>query len=284
MFLKDFHRFFLEELKLVYEPQEASAITYMVFEALAGISKQTIITQPNRQFEPIIKERLETALQRLKKLEPVQYVIGYAWFCDLRFKVSPAVLVPRPETEELVNEVLQYVEKLPSATLLDIGTGSGCIPISIKTKMPALEVTAVDVSEDALAIAKENAASLAADIQFIQSNFLQEENWNELGTYDVIVSNPPYIPETEEQKMHTNVTAYEPHLALFVPDSKPFIFYEKIAAFGLQHLSASGCIFMETHEDFAKEVQAIFTALGYEARIKKDFFEKERMVIATLYR
>ena len=284
MFLKEFHRFFLEELKLVYEPQEASAITYMVFEALAGISKQTIITQPNQEFESVMKEQLETALQRLKKLEPVQYVIGYAWFCDLRFKVSPAVLVPRPETEELVNEVLQYVEKHPSATLLDMGTGSGCIAISIKTKMPGLKVTAVDVSEEALDIAKENAASLSANIQFIQCDFLQEENWNELGTYDVIVSNPPYIPETEEQKMHKNVTAFEPHLALFVPDNKRFIFYEKIVAFSLQHLSAGGCIFMETHEDFAREVQAIFTALGYDASIKKDFFEKERMVIATRYR
>lgn len=283
MFLKEFHRFFLEELKLVYEAQEASAITYLIFESLAGIEKQTIITQPNRPVAMGLQQQLETALQRLKQMEPVQYVIGYAWFCNLRFKVSPAVLVPRPETEELVTEILKYIEKHPSQTLLDVGTGSGCIPISIKNKLPALKVTAIDVSEEALVVAKENAATLRADIYFMMINFLEEASWNNLGTFDLIVSNPPYIPEIELESLHKNVTSFEPHLALFVPDNKRFIFYEKIAAFGLEHLSASGCIFMETHEDFAKEVQSIFSDSGYDAIIKKDFFEKERMVIATRY-
>ncbi len=283
MFLKEFHRFFLEELKLVYEAQEASAITYLIFESLAGIEKQTIITQPNRPVAMGLQQQLETALQRLKQMEPVQYVIGYAWFCNLRFKVSPAVLVPRPETEELVTEILKYIEKHPSQTLLDVGTGSGCIPISIKNKLPALKVTAIDVSEEALVVAKENAATLRADIYFMKINFLEEASWNNLGTFDLIVSNPPYIPEIELESLHKNVTSFEPHLALFVPDNKRFIFYEKIAAFGLEHLSASGCIFMETHEDFAKEVQSIFSDSGYDAIIKKDFFEKERMVIATRY-
>jgi len=284
MFLKEFHRFFLEELKLVYEAPEASAITYMIFEQLAGIDRQAVITQPNHPIEMAMQQQLQNALQRLKQMEPVQYVIGYAWFCNLRFKVSPAVLVPRPETEELVNEVLQYLKMHPSQTLLDVGTGSGCIPISIKNKLPALKVTAIDVSEEALEVAIENAVSLGADIHFMKTNFLEEANWNNLGTFDLIVSNPPYIPEIELESLHKNVTSFEPHLALFVPDNKRFIFYEKIAAFGLEHLSASGCIFMETHEDFAKEVQSLFSDSGYDAIIKKDFFEKQRMVIATLYR
>ena len=137
MLLKEFHRFFLEELKMVYEPQEASAI----------------ITKPERSLESDLEEQLKTGLKRLKQLEPVQYVIGHAWFCDLSFKVSPAVLVPRPETEELVQEVLNFLKKHPSQNLLDIGTGSGCIPISIKNKLPVIKVTAIDVSEEALTIA-----------------------------------------------------------------------------------------------------------------------------------
>ena len=284
MFLKEFHRFFLEELKLVYEAPEASAITYMIFEFMAGIDKQAIITQPQRAVTVALQQQIETALKRLKQMEPVQYVIGYAWFCNLRFKVSPAVLVPRPETEELVKSVLDFIKKHPVQTLLDIGTGSGCIPISIKNKVPALNVTAIDVSEAALQVAKENGVNLGADIHFLNSNFLLEESWKSLGTFDVIVSNPPYIPETELVTMPENVTAFEPHLALFVPNNERFIFYEKIAAFGLGHLTASGCIFMETHEDFAKEVQAIFINLGYEASIKKDLYEKERMIMATRYR
>ncbi len=283
MFLKEFHRFFLEELKLVYEAAEAASITDMIFESLAGIHKQTLITQPNHTVETALEQQLKTALQRLKQMEPVQYVIGYAWFCTLRFKVSPAVLVPRPETEELVEEVLDYLEKYPLETLLDIGTGSGCIPISIKNKFPALKVTAIDVSEAALEVAKENGVNLVADVHFIKNNFLLQEGWKNLGKFDVIVSNPPYIPEIELGTMQQNVTAFEPHLALFVPNNERFIFYENIATFGLEHLAANGCIFMETHEDFAKEVQAIFTDLGYKAIIKKDFFGKERMVMATRY-
>ncbi len=283
MLLKEFHRFFLEELKMVYEPQEASAITSMVFESLAGISKQEIITKPERSLESDLEEQLNTGLKRLKQLEPVQYVIGHAWFCDLSFKVSPAVLVPRPETEELVQEVLSFLKKHPSQNLLDIGTGSGCIPISIKNKLPVIKVTAIDVSEEALIIAKANALNLGTEIHFIKTDFLEETGWNELGKFDLIVSNPPYIPANEQETLHQNVTAFEPHLALFVPANQRFIFYEKIAAFGLEHLNAGGCVFLETHEDFAKEVQSIFNNMGYSARIKKDFFEKERMVIATRF-
>ncbi len=284
MILKEFHRYFLEELKLVYEAPEASAISFMVFESLAGIDNKTIITQPQLPIETALEKQLKSALERLKQMEPVQYVIGYAWFCNLRFKVSPAVLVPRPETEELVKAVLDFTEKHPVQTLLDIGTGSGCIPISIKNKVPALNVTAIDVSERALEVARENGVNLGGDIHFLNNNFLLEESWKSLGTFDVIASNPPYIPETELVTMPENVTSFEPHLALFVPNNQRFIFYEKIAAFGLGHLAAGGCIFMETHEDFAKQVQAIFKDLGYEASIKKDLYEKERMVMATRYR
>lgn len=283
MFLKDCHRFFLEEMKLVYEAAEAAAITTLVFEDLAGIPKKTIITHPNQTVDAASKLQLDTALQRLKKLEPVQYVIGYTLFCNLRFKVSGAVLIPRPETEKLVHEVIGYVNEHSSRTLLDVGTGSGCIPISIKTSCPDLKVTAVDVSYEAINIAKENNAAHATKVQLFKNNFLDETGWNTLPTFDVIVSNPPYIPASEIASMHKNVTDFEPHLALFVPDANRFIFYEKIAAFGLKHLSGDGCIFVETHEDYANEVADIFNSLGYKTKILKDFFEKDRMVIATRY-
>lgn len=281
MQLKELHTHFLNELKLLYEPHEASIITAMVLESLAGAGKSDIIIHPHRIVEKEIQLKIEQALTLLKQHQPVQYVIGQAWFYNLLFKVSPAVLVPRPETEELVAAVIDFIKPGHSKTLLDIGTGTGCIPISIKKNLPQILVSALDISEGALAIAKENAATHLTEISFIQMNFLDENSWKRMPVFDVIVSNPPYIPENEKEKLDKNVTAHEPHLALFVPDNQRLIFYEKIAAFGKDNLSPNGCIFLETHESYAKEVAAHFLEQGYEAIIKKDFYEKERMVIAN---
>lgn len=281
MQLKELHTHFLNELKLLYEPHEASVITAMIFESLVGAGKSDIITHPHRIVEKEIQLNIKQALTQLKQHEPVQYVIGQAWFYNLSFKVSPAVLVPRPETEELVSAVIDFIKSGHSKTLLDIGTGSGCIPIIIKKNLPHILVSALDISEDALKIAKENAATHSTEITFIQKDFLDENSWKELPEYDVIVSNPPYIPENEKEKLDKNVTAHEPHLALFVPDNQRLIFYEKIAAFGKKHLSPDGCIFLETHESYAKQVADHFLEQGYEAVIKKDFYEKDRMVMAT---
>ena len=168
--------------------------------------------------------------------------------------------------------------------IIDIGTGSGCIPIAIKKNMPALNITAIDISLDALAIAKQNAITHATTIEFKQLDFLNDAASATLDKYDVIISNPPYITEKQHDTMDKNVTAYEPHLALFVKDEQALIFYEKIVVFALTHLNENGMIFLETHEELAKEVAGLFDDKLYEVAIKKDIFEKERMVIVTRYR
>jgi release factor glutamine methyltransferase len=278
---KEIHSFFLNELKGLYNHQEAAAITSMVFESMAGVSKSTIITHPHQIVETGILQKLEEALIQLKEYKPVQYIIGHAWFLNLAFKVTPAVLVPRPETEELATTLIDFIRKNKKKNLLDIGTGSGCIAISIKKNIPEILVNALDISEEALLIAKENAATHLTDINWHQMNFLDTKNWKQLPVFDVIVSNPPYIPENEKELLDKNVTAHEPHLALFVPNNEPLIFYKKMAHFGKEHLSRDGSIFMETHELYAKEVSDYFSNQGYEVILKNDFFGKERMVIAT---
>ncbi|RYD76709.1 MAG: peptide chain release factor N(5)-glutamine methyltransferase [Sphingobacteriales bacterium] len=281
MQLRQFYNLFLEELKALYSYEEASAITNMVFEHFAHTDRTTIITQPGKEIEQEQLSALENALLQLKRNIPVQYIIGHAWFAGHKFEVNPAVLIPRPETEELVMEAVDFIKKNNKKSVLDIGTGSGCIPISIKKQQPATDITAIDISEEALAVAGRNALYNNAAIHFIRLDFLREDNWSQLPQCDVIISNPPYIPETEKDSLDKNVTLHEPHLALFVPDNQALIFYERIAAFGLKHLATNGCIFMETHEALAQQVARHFEEKGYEAVIKKDFFEKERMVIAN---
>ena len=275
------HQYYLSELKLQYEPHEASVICNMLFEGLLGINKRDIITHPNRIIEPEGVRKMEEALSSLKQHKPVQYVIGQAWFYNLPFKVSPAVLIPRPETEELVSLIIDYLKTAPENSLLDVGTGSGCIPISIKKNSPRTIVSAIDISEEALQIARENAKTHDTEINFKRIDFLNRGEWERLAQYNVIVSNPPYIPYEEKEKLDKNVRDYEPHLALFVPDNDPLQFYEGIAAFGKEHLLSGGCIFVETHESLASKVARLFELHGYTTTVKKDLFQKERMVIAT---
>lgn len=284
MRLRQLYNNFLTELKPLYEYEESAAVSTMIFEHFAGKNRADIISDPDFELLPENVSELEFALLELKRHVPVQYIIGHAWFMNRKYKVTDAVLIPRPETEELVLKVLDFCQANNKKKVIDIGTGSGCISISIKTALPQLNVSAVDISEAALAVAKENAAANNATIHFIQQDFLQEEKWKELGVYDVIISNPPYIPENEKAMLDSNVTAHEPHLALFVPDNQALIFYEKIAVFAKNHLAAHGCIFMETHESFAGAVANHFNQNGFEAIVQKDFFEKERMVIASRFR
>jgi len=171
--------------------------------------------------------------------------------------------------------------KLTDPTILDIGTGSGCIPIAIKKNLPASKLTAIDISADALALAKENSVKHNAHINFMLLDFLHESTWSTLPLFDIIISNPPYIPLNEKEKLAKNVTDFEPHLALFVPDKSPLIFYEKIAVFGRDHLLPNGKIYLETHEDYAKETAALFRTHYQTVMIKKDMYDKDRMIIIT---
>ena len=282
MTIKKQYHFFLQQLKAIYSQSEATVITDWVFESIAGLQRFDIVKDPQQLLTNSIAEQLQTALADLLLHKPMQYVTGEAWFYNLKLFVNEHVLIPRPETEELVQLVLDssVARSNPLPTILDIGTGSGCIALAIKKNLPAADVTAIDVSKQALYIASINAATYDADIIFLKVDFLDESEWESLPMFDIIISNPPYIPINEKANLDTNVTAYEPHQALFVPDNAPLLFYEKIATFGIKHLNPNGQIFMETHEDFAKETAALFSENYKTVLIKKDLFGKERMVIA----
>ncbi len=282
MTIKELYRNFLIELQKVYSLSEATAITDWVFEKKISLKRTEIIKNPDKMITPAAKKLIQSTLQELLQHKPVQYVLGEAWFYHMKLKVNEHVLIPRPETEELVEQLIaDRKSKLTDPVILDIGAGSGCIPIAIKKNLPASVVTSIDVSKNALALAKENAEMYNAHISFLEMDFLNENNWQKLPVCDVIVSNPPYIPISEKEKLNKNVIDYEPYQALFVPDLSPLIFYEKIAAFGKDHLHHSGKIYLETHEDYASAVAAIFQKEYPTVMIKKDIFGKERMVLVT---
>ena len=281
MTIKEQYHFFLQQIQTIYNLNEATVITDWVFESLADIKRFDIIKDPDQQLVNLKNKEIEIALSALLQHKPIQYVLGEAWFYNMKLKVNGHVLIPRPETEELVQLVLNEEKHFKMPAVLDIGTGSGCIAIALKKDMPQAIVTAIDVSKEALLVAKGNATSQQCVIQFLQVDFLDESQWARLPMFDMIISNPPYIPITEKDKMDNNVTLFEPHKALFVPDDSPLLFYKKIAGFADKHLNPNGKIFMETHEDFANQTAALFLQQFKEATIQKDIFGKERMVIAA---
>jgi release factor glutamine methyltransferase len=281
MTLKEVYRKILEQAQTIYSLSEATTMTDWIFENVASIQRADIIKTPNLELSQSILEELDNRLHQLLLHKPIQYILGEAWFYDMKLKVDENVLIPRPETEELVGMIITNNQQKTSLKILDIGTGSGCIPIALKKHLPNAIITSIDVSEGAILVAKENAGIQNTAIQFIHVDFLDETGWSSFPTFDVIVSNPPYIPLNEKEKMDKNVTAYEPGIALFVPDNDPVLFYKRIAAFGKTHLNPEGKIYVETHEDYTKETAAVFTTLQYEhVLIKEDMFGKERMVIA----
>ncbi|MEO6490259.1 MAG: peptide chain release factor N(5)-glutamine methyltransferase [Ferruginibacter sp.] len=281
MTVNEVYKAYLDGLEKIYSRGEVESIAALVFESMAGINRAAIKKDRDRLLDVSVVQKLTVSLKKLKLNTPVQYVLGEAWFSDLKFIVSPAVLIPRPETEELVLKVINYLKDWSNASLLDIGTGSGCIPISIKKILPHLKVTAIDKSIEALAIARENATIYKTGIDLFQNDFLDEAGWNNFPVFDVIVSNPPYIPFGEKEMIDKNVADFEPAIALFVEDDRPLIFYEKIARFGKQHLKTGGKIFVETHELFAEQVDELFENAGYISSIELDMHGKQRMVIAT---
>lgn len=281
MHWKELYNLFLNELTLKHGLDEAVAICRLCFEEIAGKDRLFIQAHGKEKVDEAVEKTMLQALKQLHLDVPVQYVIGKAWFRNLHFKVTADTLIPRPETEELVQLAIDHIKQYNNYSVLDIGTGSGCIPISIKKECEAAKVSAIDFSKDALEVAKENAAENKTEVDFIWMNFLEESTWNTLAQFDIIISNPPYIPISEKNELDKNVIAYEPSMALFVEDERPLIFYEKIAQFATNHLEANGYIFLETHWQYAYEVAAIFIEAGFDATVLKDFFEKERMVMAT---
>lgn len=281
MSISDNYKIFRSQLCTIYDEIEAEHITRMIFESVMNISRLDIITHPNKELSLVEKNKLQQCLEELIQQKPVQYVIGFTWFYKLRFMVNEHVLIPRPETEELIAATIKELGDDAKNKILEIGSGSGCIPIAIKKNAPNTIVTSIDISESAIAVAKMNAEHHHTDISFRYFDFLDTENWNTLGKFDFIVSNPPYIPQREYEVMDNNVRLFEPASALFVPNHQPLIFYEKIAEFSIEHLHENGKIFLEIHQDFGKQVCAIFNEQRFTTELKKDIYENDRFVIAT---
>jgi len=267
---------YLKALSKICDQAEARAITLWILEEVLHVKGPKLSIERFMVLTAYQEELLDTYLQRLLQYEPVQYILGYAEFYGLKFKVSPAVLIPRPETEELVELTLSEI-KNPKSKILDIGTGSGCIPIALKKNLPNAALTSIDISSEALCIAKENAAINNTDVTFIQLDILTDVPD---GKFDIIVSNPPYIGYDEKEKMNDNVLIYEPHLALFSGD--PLIFYKRIAETAPHLLNPLGRIYLEVSEYRAKEVAEIFAKMGWMKQIKKDMSGKERIVVVHL--
>ncbi len=281
MTVDESYKHFVKKLKSVYDDGEANNITDWVFESIASIKRLDRITDKQKQLNNLTVEQLNHALQQLLEHKPVQYVLGEAWFYKMKLKVNEKVLIPRPETEELVEWVVdEFKIQNSKLKILDVGTGSGCIAIALKKELPASEIFAIDVSKDALQVAMQNSQEHNAEINFMQIDFLNEKSWASLSSFNIIISNPPYIPENEKRKLAKNVADHEPHVALFVNDSDPFIFYKEIAAFAEKNLKEQGKIFVELHESYANEVQQIFAEKNFTTEIKKDIYGRERMICA----
>ncbi|MEM6261140.1 MAG: peptide chain release factor N(5)-glutamine methyltransferase [Bacteroidota bacterium] len=261
-----------QSIKEVYETPESWAVTHRLLEFLAG---ETVLPHHYIAWDKIREEQLKNILERLQGGEPLQYITEEAPFFGHIYKVSPDVLIPRQETEELVQWVL---DELPeTGKLLDVGTGSGCIAISIALNQPETDVLAMDVSEAALSIGQYNAAALNAGVQFICQNALDETAWP--APLTALVSNPPYVPAIEKESLAARVRDYEPGLALFVPDNDPLLFYRVIATRGLSVLPPGGRLFFEIHESLGQEVVSLLENLGYEnVELKQDLNGKDRMV------
>ena len=262
-----------------YPDVEARQIAEMIITSLGGITRNELLIEPNVELE--IKD-LESICDDLRRWRPVQYIIGSAEFADMELRVAEGVLIPRPETEELVDWVAR--EAKCGARILDLCTGSGCIAIALRRMVKDSEVWAMDISSKALAIARTNAEKYASDVRFVEGDALADfESKFEGVTFDAIVSNPPYIPDSDRSLMRQNVTEHEPHIALFVEDSDPLVFYRAIARTGRKMLAENGRVYFEIYESLVDEMVAMLESEGYvDVVVREDFRGKPRMICARV--
>ena len=266
----------------IYDEREAEAIAHEWLAHTTGMDRTTRLIHKNKPLSPEQQHKYAAGVVQLTNGEPLQYVIGEAWFMGAPFKVNKHVLIPRPETEELVNWVLNdYKNSNGIIHIIDIGTGSGCIPITLSLKMKHnANVTSVDVSAAALGVAQDNAAVLGATVTFVEADFLNMPTHAISATYNVIVSNPPYIPLREKESLHENVLNFEPALALFVPNDDPLVFYKAIAQFADAHLESNGAVYCEVAHNLGPDCEQLFTKKGYKTHLKRDINGNWRMLKA----
>ena len=266
--------YFIKQLNGIVQEREIISLAYISIDFLLGYNRSDCIIHSDKDITSEVSDRIKQIIADLKTNKPIQHIIGETEFYELKFKVNEHTLIPRPETEELVQWILEH--EFTSA--LDIGTGSGCIAIAL-TKNIGAEISAIDVSESALLVAKENAKINEVEINFLLQDILKK---TALPKVDVIVSNPPYVLDKEKEIMLDNVLNNEPHLALFVPDNNPLLFYKKIAELAFTSLSKNGLLFFEINERFSKETVAMLNAIGFvDIELKKDINDKDRMIKAT---
>jgi len=293
MKLLEAEKYLKEQLKKIYDDQEAANIVSLAIEDITGFSKTEQISKKEEELAIQQTNQFVSYVQRLQNHEPIQYIMNRCWFYGMELYVDRNVLIPRPETEELVDWIVKNVmrsgknafvrgamqaDATNELKILDVGTGSGCIALALKKALPKAEVWGCDISEEALNIARRNGSALDIRVDFQGMNFLDESQQELLPTVDIIVSNPPYVPLKDKETMNANVVNYEPHTALFVPDNNALIFYEALARFAKKRLYEKGTIYVEIHEDLASEVTYLFKQHNYKnIELKKDMQGKDRM-------
>jgi len=276
--IKQYKNHFAESLFSIYEKDEAENFFFLILKNLKGLSRVDLALNPDLEFSQEEIQKMELYLTELKNQKPIQYLLGATEFYGLEFQVNPNVLIPRPETEELVDWIIRENKAKTDLKILDIGTGSGCIAISLAKNLKA-EVFAFDISGDALQTAQINSDKNQTFVHFIEFDILNDV-W-EGEKFDIIVSNPPYVRELEKDEINPNVLENEPHLALFVSDKNPLIFYEKITDFAKEHLSENGQLFFEINQYLGQETAAIPQQKGFATTIlKKDIYGNDRMILA----
>ena len=290
MKIKNLKTHFFSELQTIQEDSEIESFFFILTEYLHDLKRIDISLNPDFEVSETDLQKWNVIISELKTEKPIQYITGEAWFYGLRFEVNENTLIPRPETEELVEWIVdgqKTKDKRQTVSILDIGTGSGCIPITIKKEIPNALVSAIDVSEKALEMARKNAIDNEVEVNFILQNILEIDDLKSLPTsnsqlttqFDIIVSNPPYVRNLEKQEIKKNVLAYEPHLALFVEDSDALLFYRKIAQLALTSLTPNGKLFFEINQYLGKETVALLENLGFKnIELRKDFVGNDRMI------
>lgn len=266
-----------KELTGLYPKTEVKAFVRLILEQVCSLSYTDQILLREQKLDKRHKKSVSEVVKRLKNFEPIQYILGETEFFGLKLLVNPAVLIPRPETEELIYWILEN-EWPPRPAVIDIGTGSGCIALALKKSFTEADVLAVDFSQKALQVASENSKKNSLELDFFQADLLQWQDF-EWGNYNLIVSNPPYVRESEKAAMFPNVLKHEPEEALFVSDKNPLVFYRRITEFAQNHLSENGWLYFEINENFGKEMMQLLSNKGFrEIEIKKDLFGKDRMI------